>query len=323
MKYEKISGIKKKVSRIAQGTVLLKVLGKSNSFRILDAALAEGINIFDSAHTYFEGESDRIFGEWVESRGIREEIILLDKGAYPNTDRNRLTPFDITADLYDCLARLKFDYLDIFALHRDDESVPVGPIIEILNTHIKNGLIRAIGASNWTSGRIKEANEYAAEHGLAGFTLSSPHYSLAEQYEDPWGYNSVTLTGDTAGRAREWYRKTQMPVFSWSTLCGGFFSGKYSRDNLDTFIEEKNKRVIRCYGREPNFKRLDRCLEIATVHGATPSQIAVGWVLSGRLNCFPLIGSWTPEQVRQNAAASEIELTDSEVEYLNLEINTY
>jgi aryl-alcohol dehydrogenase-like predicted oxidoreductase len=322
MKYGEIPGIEKKVSRIVQGMVILKILGKEKSFRILDSAFAEGINAFDSAHTYFDGESDRIFGDWVNSRGVREEVVLLEKGAYPNDDRNRLTPFDITADIHDCLARLNFDYLDIFALHRDDESVPVGIIMEILNEHIKNGLIRSIGASNWTYKRIQEANTYAAKYGLIGFTMSSPHFSLAEQYEDPWGYNSVTITGDDAGAAREWYCQNQMPIFPWSSLSGGFFSGKYRSDNQETFEAEKNKRVLRCYGREDNFKRLDRCKEIAAKHDVTSSQIAVSWVLSGQLNCFPLIGSWTEERVKENAASVEIELTKEEIAYLNIEIDT-
>ena len=78
-----------------------------------------------------------------------------------------MTPFDLTSELYDSLARLHTDYIDIYVLHRDDPNVEVGPIVETLNEHHAAGRIHAFGGSNWETARIEEANEYADKHSLA------------------------------------------------------------------------------------------------------------------------------------------------------------
>ena len=82
--------------------------------------------------------------------GDRDQIVILTKGAHFNQDRNRVTPFDITSDLFDSLVRLRTDSIDLYLLHRDDPTVPVGPIVEVLNEHKEAGRICAIGGSNWT-----------------------------------------------------------------------------------------------------------------------------------------------------------------------------
>ncbi len=112
-----------------------------------------------------------------------------------------------------------------------------------------------------------------------------------------------------------------MPLVTWSSLCGGFFSGRFSRNNLETFTEPADLRCIRCYCSEENFARLDRARSLAEQRDATPAQIALAYLLNGPLNCFPLMAAWTPEQARENAAAAEVSLTKEEIEYLNLERN--
>ena len=319
MKYGEIPPLAKSVSRIGQGTMMLRRETAEEGHATLDAAFEAGVNFYDAAHVYGGGDCDRVFGEWVRNQGIREQIVLLDKCCHHSKDRGRVTAFDITADLHDCLARLKFDYIDLFVFHRDDVSMPVEPLVERMNKHISEGLIRAFGASNWTAGRVQEANCFAKKNGLAGFALSSPQYSLAQCLDDPWGGNSVTITGHGNQRAREWYRQAQMPLVTWSSLCGGFFSGRFSRDNLDTFTEPADLRCIRCYCSEENFARFDRARSLAEQRDATPAQIALAYLLNGPLNCFPLMAAWTPEQARENAAAAEVSLTKAEIEYLNLE----
>ncbi len=319
MKYREIPPLEKPISLIAQGTMMLKKEMAEDGYAILDAAFEAGVNFYDAAHIYGGGDCERVFGEWVRNQGIREQIVLLDKCCHHSKDRKRVTPFDITADLYDCLARLKFDYIDLFLFHRDDASMPVEPLVERMNKHISEGLIRAFGASNWSAERVQEANRFAKENGMAGFALSSAQYSLAECLEDPWGGNSVTITGHGNQRARQWYVQTQIPLVAWSSLCGGFFSGRFSRDNLETFTDPADLRCIRCYCSKENFARLDRAGNLADQRGATPAQIALAYLLNGPVNCFPLMAAWTPEQARENAAAAEVILTEAEAGYLNLE----
>ena len=108
------------------------------------------------------------------------------KGAHHDHNGPRVTKEAIRRDLLTSLERLRTDYVELYALHRDDPSVPVGEIIEALNEHIEAGRIGAIGGSNWTWQRPHAANDYAASHGLTGFTFSSPNLSLAKANEPFW-----------------------------------------------------------------------------------------------------------------------------------------
>ena len=154
------------VSRLVLGTLVV-------STDVLDEYVRLGGNAIDTAHAYNDGDSERALGAWMDSRpGVRERLTILSKGAHPSADRRRVTPEDITCDLRDTLARLRTP-VDLYLLHRDDPSVPVGPIVEVLNEHRDAGRLRAFGASNWTCARIEEANEYARDHGLEGFCCSS------------------------------------------------------------------------------------------------------------------------------------------------------
>jgi len=317
MEYGSVPGVGKPISRVVQGLTMTSTDRVEESFELLDAVCQAGVNTFDSGHVYGGGKCDRVFGQWVASRGLRDKVVLLDKGCHHNADRKRVTPFDLRADLFDCLARLGFDYIDMFALHRDDPSVPVGPIIEAFNEHLAAGRIKAFGASNWSHRRIAEANEYAAARGLTGMAFSSPQYSLAECYEDPWG-DTVAITGPANKDAQDWYRRTGMPVFAWSSLAGGFFSGRFRRDNLGSFQDPADQRCVRCFCREGNFQRLDRAEQLARSKGATPPQIALAYAIGGPLNAFPLMAAYTPDQARENAAAASIELTGEQIAWLDL-----
>ena len=317
MEYSNIAGVSKPVSALVQGTVMLKEDDVEAGFALLDTALECGINTFDSAHIYSSGACQRVLGMWLKARGVRDRIVILDKGAHTSRDRSRVTPYDITADLHDSLARLGVENIDMYVLHRDDPSIPVGPIVECLNEHRDAGLITVFGGSNWSWRRIQEANGYASAHGLKGFTVSSPHYSLAEALEVPWeGCRSIT--GDAREDERRWYIEGRMPVISWSSLCGGFFSGRFSRNNLDSFTDAADLRCIDCYASEENFIRLDRAGELAERKGRTTAQIALAYLLCGPINCFPIMAGWTEGQIRENAGSTDIRLDAEEMAYLNL-----
>ena len=186
MEYSNVTGIEKKISRLVQGCIMLTRQKKEEGFALLDAARAAGITAYDTGHIYGGGDCDRMLGLWMEERGNREEAVIIGKGAHLNQDRNRVTPYDIASDMADTLVRLRSNYVDLYLLHRDDPSVPVGPIIDALNEHHAAGRIHAFGGSNWTPERIAEANEYADKKGLVPFAVSSPNFSLAEQVEEPW-----------------------------------------------------------------------------------------------------------------------------------------
>ncbi len=317
MLYGNIPGIDKPVARLIQGTVPLSSNEEERSIALLDGVIKCGGNCFDTAHGYGGGDPERLFGRWLKDRRNREDIIILSKGAHHNTDRRRVTPYDIESDLHDSLARMQVDYVDLYVLHRDDDSVPVGPIVETLNRLKHEGLIRAFGGSNWSHTRIAEANQYSRLHGLIPFVLSSPNYSLAEQLREPWD-NCVTITGDQNQDARDWYSENQFPVFSWSSLGGGFFSGKITRDNL-VFEDYYLKLAVECYVNESNLTRLDRATVIAKQRSLNPIQVALAWILSQEINLFPLVGCHTAEEYANLVEAFEIRLTADECRYLNLQ----
>lgn len=316
--YGSVLGVDKPVSRLVQGTVMVGPHDLDYSFRLLDDALELGINTFDTAHIYGGGDNERTVGAWVNSRGVRDRVVLIGKGAHFNADRQRVTPWDITSDLYDSLARFNTDYIDLYLLHRDDPSFPVEPIVDCLNEHMREGRIRAFGGSNWSAARLKEANDYARSSGQTPFVASSPHFSLAEQYEEPWP-GCLTITGAAAAAEREFYRQTQMPVFSWSSVANGFFSGRFTPDNLDSFEDGSDQLCVRCYCRPDNFRRLERAQKLAAEKGVTATQIALAWLLCQPLNVFPLVGARSREELEANVAALQIPLTPEEMAWLNLE----
>ncbi|HEY3417150.1 MAG TPA: aldo/keto reductase, partial [Armatimonadota bacterium] len=156
LQFSEIPGVGKPISRIVLGTMIINQRDWEQSVTLLDAAVRHGVTTLDTAHVYAGGDSERAIGRWMVERGNRAQMVILSKGAHPNADRARVTPFDITADLTDSLTRLKTEYIDIYLLHRDDPSVPVGPIVEVLNEHQRAGRIRAFGGSNWTHQRLQE-----------------------------------------------------------------------------------------------------------------------------------------------------------------------
>ena len=321
MIYGRVPGIDKPVSRLVQGTVMVSSKNVDYGFKLLDDVFELGCNTYDTAHVYGGGDNERTVGQWVRSRGVRDQVVIIGKGAHHNQDRRRVTPFDITADIHDSLARFQFDVIDLYLLHRDDPSVPVGPIVETLNEHQRAGRIRAFGGSNWTHRRIREANEYAERNGLTPFVAASPNFSLAEQVKEPWA-ECVSVGGPAGQEAREWYAAASMPIFAWSSLAAGFFSGRFTRDNLDTFEDWQDKLCVNCYCYEDNFKRLDRVRLLASGRGVSVPQIAMAYVMSPPLTVFALVGCRTREEFEVNLEATAVQLTPQEIDWLELKSDT-
>jgi aryl-alcohol dehydrogenase-like predicted oxidoreductase len=313
--YGWVPGVDKPVARIVQGTVMIRSEEEEKSFALLDEVFELGGTTFDTAHQYGGGDSERTFGRWVRERGLRDEVAVIGKGAHHNEDRKRVTPFDITADLFDSLARFGFDQIDLYLLHRDNPSVPVGPIVEVLNEHLSEGRIGAFGGSNWTPERLREANDYARENDLTPFVASSPNLSLAEQAVEPWP-GCVSISGRAGESDREWYAREGIALFTWSSLAGGFFSGRFTRDNLDSFDGYLDLLCVETYCYKENFERFDRARVLADERGLTVPQIALAYVLDQPLEVFALVGCNTGEEFRANVAAGEVHLSPAELAWL-------
>ena len=310
MRYRPFEPLDRELSVLALGTAYLADDGEAASFELLDAWTELGGNVIDCARQYGGGESERILGRWLDARGNHEDVVLITKGAHHFTSglehdpsRKRVTPQHVAADLGDSLEALRTGTIDLYFLHRDDTSQAIGPIVEALNAHVAAGRIRRFGASNWTTERIEEANAYAAAHGFEGFTASSPGLSLAEPLDNPWP-DTVFARGR---EARDWYRRTQLPLFAWSSQAGGFFAGR--RDEL----------VDRVYADERNLERLRRARELGARKGFSANEVALAWVLHQPFPAYAIIGPRSPAELHESVVGLDVELTREEVRWLNLE----
>ncbi len=314
MKYVEIPYVKNKVSRILYGTAAPPFMQGGDGNELLDAMYALGINTFDSARVY--GKAELSLGKWVEERGLRDQVVILSKCAHPDpSGRKRVNEKEIREDFAESAEYLRTDYIDIYLLHRDDPEVPVGEIVELLNAMHEEG---KIGGSNWTHKRIAEANAYAKEHHLIPFTVSSPHFSLAEQVQDLWGGGCVTISGPSNGAAREWYRSQGMPVIAYSSLSHGFLSGRVKSGEREKAGQILDEFAMKGYGCADNFERLRRCEELAEKKQCTVSQIAMAWIFRQELNTLAVVSTSSAERMQANIDAMSMKMSEEEAAYLDL-----
>jgi len=312
MKYGVIKGVGKDISRIVFGTMIIKpdVNGKlDKAFDLLDTAVANKINAIDTAKVY---GSEKYIGKWLKERGNREKIVILTKGAHHDSEGSRVVPEKLSEDIENSLRQLQTDYIDLYMLHRDDLNVPVSDIIDTLNRYIKSGAIKAIGGSNWTHKRLAEANAYALENGLVPFAASSPNYSLGVQVENPWGEGCVSLSGPDDEDARKWYIDNSMPIFAYSSICRGFFSGRITSENYSPETDAVDSVCKHAYCYPINFKRLDKAYALAEKKGVTVAEIAIAYCFAGKLDVFALLGAASSDEIKSAVKALNIVITPEE-----------
>jgi len=309
MEYINIHGCNKPVSRLIKGTDYFFHDKYELAAANLDAYLAIGGNTVDTAHIYCGGQSEEVLGKYFQERGNRDQWVILTKGAHPHAGGSKVNKNGITSDLAISFQRLQTDYIDLYALHRDDTSVPVSEIIICLNEYIANGQIGAIGVSNWTTDRIAEANQYAEQHGLVGFTFSSPNLSLAKPNEPFWP-GCVSIDEQSS----KWHTETQLPVLSWSSQARGFFTGRYSPEVTD------NADLVRVFYSDENWERLSRAEQLAGEKGVTTIQIALAYVLNQPYPTCALIGAQRKEELLSCDEGATIKLSEQEIDWLDLKI---
>ncbi len=319
MKYKQIDGVIKPVARLLQGTVMLTAENRDGNFRLLDALFEKGFSSYDTAHGYGEGVCEKELGAWIKARGIRDEVVILTKGCHPyKGEPKRVAPAYIRQDLEESLERLQTDHVELYLLHRDDREYPVGEIVDVLDEYKSKGQIGVYGGSNWRADRVAAANEYAAANGKARFTVSSPQFSVAEMIKEPWP-GCISVSGAQGESDRDWYDTNDISLFTWSSLAGGFMTGKFTRENTDGFSDYWDTNPIGAYAYESNFQRLDRVIELAADKGVSPAQISVAYVLSKSPRYHAIIANWEVEQIAENVAAVDIELTATEIAWLELQ----
>jgi aryl-alcohol dehydrogenase-like predicted oxidoreductase len=322
MRYQNLGGMPLAPSLICLGGGPLgSAIPPENAFELLDVFAEAGGNWVDTAHVYASwladgaGVSERTIGAWIKARGVRSSFMVGTKGAHPllSTMRiSRLRPADISQDLSESLERLQSDYVDIYWLHRDDPSIPVGEILGALNEHLAAGRVRALGASNWTVARLQEAAVYAAGHRLVGFCASQIGWSLAQPNPVVSPY-AGTLNMDETTMA--YHVASGLPVVAYSSQANGFFGGRYSRASANDPAIAKSG-IARSYFNEINFGRLERTQVLAQRLGQTPNAIAVAYLTNQAFAGYAIAGCRTIEQVRDSCAAVDVRLGPDDLAWL-------
>lgn len=274
--------------------------------RLLDFFLDHGGNVIDTARIYgFPdiGASEATLGEWLHRRGRRHEVVLMTKGGHPEVSAmhvSRMSREDMEADLTASLRALRTDYVDVYFYHRDDTQQPVGALLERMEDFRRAGRIRFYACSNWSTRRMREADNYARAHGLTGFVGNECLYNLGSD-------GAGLLLDDTLIRADGEmlaYHQggTQNTMMPYSGLCEGFFHGLES-----AAVSDRVKRSP--YYTPINLRMAERIAALREKYAATTSQVLAGFFFTRDCPMLPLFGCSSEEHLAELIAAVDIPFT--------------
>ncbi|AEF80414.1 aldo/keto reductase [Leadbettera azotonutricia] len=256
MKYIQLGSGIPEVSRLSLGTVFFgTTVSKQDSFKQMDAFFEKGGNFIDSARVYADwlpeghGASEKTIGAWIKERKNRSRIVLSTKGAHPNLKTMniaRMSLAEVQSDLEDSLADLGTDYIDLYFLHRDDESRPVEEILSMLESFRKTGKIRHYGCSNWALARMEEADKVAAAKGYEGFLCDQIRYSLGDLNLDAIE-DKTCIAMDKPIFA--YHEKSKKAVMAYSSTCHGYFPKRLkgravSPSHEAVYSNDSNKKLL-------------------------------------------------------------------------------
>lgn len=258
--------------------------------RLLGRFAEAGGRALDVANVYRDGESSRAVGRWL-SRGTHAGMTLYAKGCHPPLCRPDLVAAEVDASC----RLLGVESVDVFILHRDDESQPVSAWADALLAQVDAGRIGGFGVSNWTVARLRQLREHLDGRGAAGLRAFSNHFSLAEMVSAPWD-GCLALSKDDLRAAGG----LDVAVLAWSSLATGFFAGR-DTPHWDS---------------PANRARRDRATELAARLGTSPSAIALAYVLHQPGYVLPVVGTLSEAHLDEALAADAIRLDDDEIAWL-------
>ena len=306
-------------STLALGTDYFgTTVDRETSMRLMDRYLEAGGNVLDTAELYArwlpggEHQSERVIGEWLRDRGVRDQVILSTKGAHPkleSMDVPRMSRAEIQADLDSSLRHLGVDRVDLYWLHRDAPGHPVEEILQTLEGFRQAGKIRHAGFSNWTHARAEEAFQTAQRMGVEGFVASQNLWSLAEvnrSAADPtWAYVEEPFA--------RWHAEHQFAAFPYLSHANGYFR-RLERNTLDQVPPDARVRVL--YDHPENRERFERVRQLQAKHGYSVGQIILGYLTSQPFPVFPLVGPKNLPDLEDSLRCVEAQLSASELAYL-------
>ena len=302
MKYGTIEGVEKPVSRIICGTHTFYTLPEAAV--VYDPFFEMGGNCFDTSHVYGGSVCERILAQWIQERGIREQIVVLEKGGNAPNDNGA----GLLREMQASLENTGLDYFDIYMIHRDNESVPIDEWMDALLEGYGKGYMKAFGISNFKLPRLQAAIEYLKSKGGPKLCALSNNFSLARMLAPVWD-GCVSCSND---EYREWFEQSLMPVFSWSSQARGFFTDMASREDLS------DEEMTRSWYSDENFTRKERAEILAQEKGVVPINIALAYVLCQPFPTYALVGPQRRSEIVSTLAALDLELSPRELAWLDL-----
>lgn len=280
---------------------------REESFAVLDAFVAAGGNVIDSADLYSVwaeghtgGESERVLGEWMAARGNRADVVIATKvGGLPT--RPGLSAQNVEAALTESLERLRTDYVDIYYAHYDDQDVSIEDQVRIAHALVESGRVRHLALSNHSPERAREFFDTARRLELTVPVAIQPHYNLLHRAEYEQGYAPLAAEFDVA-------------VFPYFALASGFLTGKY-RTKAD-LEGEAREGFASGHLTDDGLAVVDALVEIAGARGVEPATVALAWLLAKGVTA-PIASARTPEQLPALVAAVDMKLDDDEVARLD------
>ncbi|HEX4155796.1 MAG TPA: aldo/keto reductase [Acidobacteriaceae bacterium] len=297
------------VPLVLGGNVFGWTIDEAKSFEILDAFVDRGFNSIDTADVYsgwvpghIGGESETILGKWFARSGKRNKVILATKVGMemPNFGKGLKKDY-ILREVEQSLKRLQTDVIDLYQSHQDDQSTPLEETLEAYAQLMKEGKVRAIGASNYKGTRLTQAIETAKQHNLPVYTTLQPDYNL---------YDRQNYETDLAPVAAK-YKLGVIPYFS---LASGFLTGKY-QSLEDTKGKKRGSRVEK-YFNDRGLKILAALKRVSEETKAEQASTALAWLLAQPTITAPIASATSTKQLEALFAAVDLQLTPAQLKTL-------
>ncbi|WP_436926390.1 aldo/keto reductase [Halosimplex amylolyticum] len=308
MSYTKLGDTGLEVSRLCLGCMNFgEPTNEADSIDIIDRALDAGINFIDTANVYNDGYSEEIVGEALQGR--RDEVVLATKvfgGMDDRPNGQGLSRKHILEQAEASLDRLGTDYIDLYQIHRWDETTPIEETLSALDWLVQEGKVRYVGASTMAGWQFMKALKTSDELGLERFVCMQPEYSLIRRHEEA---NLLPVCEDQ-----------DTGVIPWSPLGGGFLTGKYERDGAPDDARWADDSPADRWS-DDEWDVLDVVRDLAEEKGATPTEVALAWTLHKDVVTAPIIGPRTMEHLESNLNALDVDLSEAEIERLEAPID--
>jgi aryl-alcohol dehydrogenase-like predicted oxidoreductase len=319
MRHVVLPGTDLRVSTLCLGTGQFgSKVDQTTAFALLDRFTDAGGTLLDTANVYGDwipgtkSSSEKTLGAWLTSRGRRDQIVLATKGGHPRLESmpvSRLAPADLIHDVDESLRHLQTGVIDLYWLHRDDPARPVGEIMQTLADLARAGKIRYSGCSNWRVARIREAQAYAAQHGLPGFVGDQMLWNLAAL--DPAALADPSLVAMDSD-LYAYHRASGLAAIPYSSQAGGLFQ-KLAHPSRPWRTQP---RIPAYYPQTANRARLQRSQALARDLGVSLTGIVLGYLQSQPFVTVPIVGCQTLDHLDDSLTGDGVQLTPAQLAYL-------